>query len=185
MIIYVEEKGEYPMLSEAGYTVVVPYTERDKVVLTSIADCLLLPPERASMACYTDRSNVVSSIHQALSYIQVNTNNVVRFSDIAYVTCDVFGVTIDQMQSKSRKRKYIAARQVCQFLARTLKMGSLNEVGKRFGGTDHAGVLHNCKAVKTDFRNDAGFRDDVRKVIRLLLPDNERRLKVEGELNKC
>ena len=67
---------------------------------------------------------------------------------IIAVCCEYFGVSRDEMISKSRTRHITHARQIAQYLCRELTTMSLPKLGEVFGGRDHTTVLHAERRVR-------------------------------------
>ena len=53
-----------------------------------------------------------------------------------------YNVRVTDLQSRKRTRSIVLPRQICMYLARSLTMLSLEEIGGYFGGRDHTTVLH-------------------------------------------
>ena len=67
---------------------------------------------------------------------------------IIAVCCEYFGVSRDEIVSKSRTRHITHARQIAQYLCRELTTMSLPKLGEVFGGRDHTTVLHAERRVR-------------------------------------
>ena len=52
------------------------------------------------------------------------------------------------LQSNSRKREVVQARQIAMFLSRKYTKVSLSSIGEQIGNRDHATVLYACKAIQ-------------------------------------
>lgn len=93
--------------------------------------------------------------------------------DIEFICTEVFGsfgVDINLLQSKSRKRELVIVRQVSMYLAKNMTKLSLKEIGKYFGGKDHSTVIYSCTAVENAMDVDTTFRKkvlDIEKKIEL------------------
>jgi len=61
---------------------------------------------------------------------------------VARSVAKAFQVSIAALKGASRTQAVVAPRQVAMFLARELTPSSLQEIGRFFGGRDHATVLH-------------------------------------------
>ncbi len=83
---------------------------------------------------------------------------------ISKVVCDIVNVSIDDMQSKTRKREIVQARQLAMFFARTMTKQSLSAIGSQIGNRDHATVLHAEKTVKNLVETDKGFKAIYEKI---------------------
>ena len=92
-------------------------------------------------------------------------------SDIATtVICNYFNIPVEQIQSKTRKREIVQARQVAMFFSKTLTKSSLATIGSQIGGKDHATVLHACKTVNNLIETDKRFRiqvDEIEKKLKM------------------
>jgi chromosomal replication initiator protein len=63
-----------------------------------------------------------------------------------------FSVKISDVKSEKRIRSIIVPRQVAIFLARKLTDCSLVSIGEKFGGKDHATVIHSVKKVEEEIK---------------------------------
>jgi chromosomal replication initiator protein len=54
------------------------------------------------------------------------------------------------------------------FLAKTLTLRSLPEIGRRFGGRDHTTVLHAVRKIDNLCNNDAALREELDLLKRML-----------------
>jgi len=61
---------------------------------------------------------------------------------IMRVTAEFFDLNVDDLESKSRTRQFVNARQVAMYLVREMTEMSLPQIGKAFGGRDHTTVMH-------------------------------------------
>lgn len=63
-------------------------------------------------------------------------------------TANYFGFSIADMQSKSRTRTLVTARQIAMYLLRELTEMSLPRIGAEFGGRDHTTVMHADRKIR-------------------------------------
>jgi len=89
---------------------------------------------------------------------------------IQKIVCDYFNMPVDSLQSKTRKREVVQARQIAMFFSKSLTKSSLTSIGTQIGHKDHATVLHACKTVNNLIDTDKQFKTDVEEI--------EKRLKV-------
>lgn len=87
---------------------------------------------------------------------------------IQKVVCDYFNMPPDSLQSKTRKREVVQARQIAMFFCKTLTKSSLATIGANIGNKDHATVLHACKTVHNLIDTDKQFRVDIEEIERRL-----------------
>jgi len=74
----------------------------------------------------------------------------VTIEDIQRVVCEHFGITLEELVGKRRSKDVVIPRQVGMYLARELTDASLPEIGQKFGGRDHATVLHACNKIREE-----------------------------------
>lgn len=66
------------------------------------------------------------------------------------------GVTVEEMESISRRVHIVAARQIAMYLMRTELGLSLPQIGRHFGGRDHTSVLYSVTKVEAFIKNNGG-----------------------------
>lgn len=81
--------------------------------------------------------------------------------DIVETVCHHYNVTITAVNSKSRKRDYVVARQVTMYLAQKYTKMPASRIGKLVGNRDHSTVIHSCSKVEERLKIDAGFSDEL------------------------
>jgi chromosomal replication initiator protein len=67
---------------------------------------------------------------------------------IQKIVCDHFALKIADIKARKRTREIALPRQVAMYLSKQLTSLSLNDIGKSFGGKDHATVLYACKQIE-------------------------------------
>lgn len=68
---------------------------------------------------------------------------------IALATARHFGLKLSDLRSNSRQRSVVAARDMAVYLIRNMIKCSFDEIGRYFGGRDHATIMHGwCKIEK-------------------------------------
>lgn len=83
---------------------------------------------------------------------------------IQTVVCDYFNMDQAQLQTTSRKREIVQARQITMYLAKKHTPASFSHIGKIVGGKDHATVLHACKTVRDQIEINKNFRATVESI---------------------
>ncbi|MEP3836683.1 MAG: chromosomal replication initiator protein DnaA [Algibacter sp.] len=97
-----------------------------------------------------------------------NTKREVSIDYIQKVVSDYFQMDIDTLQSKTRKRHIVQARQLAMFFAKKFTKASLASIGSQIGKRDHATVLHACKTVDNLSSTDKQFRKYVEDISKKL-----------------
>ena len=87
---------------------------------------------------------------------------------------DHFKVPVDTLQSKTRKRHVVIARQMSMYLIQKLTDQTLKNIGETFGGRDHSTVIHAVKTIRDLMETDVFIKEaqeELEKKIRLSLND--------------
>jgi chromosomal replication initiator protein len=102
-------------------------------------------------------------------FVKNNTREI-SIDFIQKVVCDYFDINIDMLNSKTRKREIVQARQLSMYFAKKLTKASLATIGLHCGNKDHATVLHACRTVNNLIDTDKQFKvyvDELEKKIKL------------------
>jgi chromosomal replication initiator protein len=97
-----------------------------------------------------------------------NTKREVSIDYIQKIVSDYFQMDVDTLQSKTRKRHIVQARQLAMFFAKKFTKASLASIGSQIGKRDHATVLHACKTVDNLSSTDKQFRKYVEDLTKKL-----------------
>ena len=87
-----------------------------------------------------------------------NTKREVSIDYIQKVVSDYFQMDVETLQSKTRRRHIVQARQLAMYFAKKFTKASLASIGNQIGKRDHATVLHACKTVDNLSFTDKQFR---------------------------
>ncbi len=93
-----------------------------------------------------------------------NTAREISIDFIQKIVCDYFNLTIDIINSKTRKREIVQARQLAMYFAKKHTKSSLATIGLHCGNKDHATVLHACRTVNNLVETDKQFRIYVEEI---------------------
>jgi chromosomal replication initiator protein len=92
----------------------------------------------------------------------------VKIEDIQKLVASHYSVSRADILSSRRTAVVVKPRQVAMFLAKTLTMRSLPEIGRRFGGRDHTTVLHAVRKIDALSQSDGTLRDELELLKRML-----------------
>ena len=73
---------------------------------------------------------------------------------VVEVVAEHFGITMNQITSKSRSNDVAKPRQIAMYLCKNMTDASLETIGKAVGGRDHSTVVHGIKKVGDDISTD-------------------------------
>lgn len=90
---------------------------------------------------------------------------------VQQTVCEYFNISKEVINSTSRKRQIVQARQIAMYLCRNLIINcSLSSIGNEMGGRDHATVMHACSTVGTMMVMDKSFKKYVTDIEHILMP---------------
>ena len=92
----------------------------------------------------------------------------IKIEDIQRVVARQYNVSRADLLSSRRTANVVRPRQVAMYLAKTLTLRSLPEIGRRFGGRDHTTVLHAVRKIEGLVGNDAMLADEIEVLKRQL-----------------
>ncbi|MCU0723052.1 MAG: chromosomal replication initiator protein DnaA [Planctomycetes bacterium] len=99
----------------------------------------------------------VEEARRALSLSGEGRERIVTLGDVEETVLARFGITAQDLHSKSRRRDVLLPRHLCMTLARRLTSHSLDEIGRYFGKRDHVSVLYAIRKVDATLASDAEF----------------------------
>ena len=92
----------------------------------------------------------------------------VKIEDIQRVVARQYNVSRSDLLSSRRTANVVRPRQVAMYLAKTLTLRSLPEIGRRFGGRDHTTVLHAVRKIEGLVGNDVALAEEIEVLKRQL-----------------
>jgi chromosomal replication initiator protein len=81
--------------------------------------------------------------------------------DVQAKVASRYGITVAELVSPSRAARIAWPRHIALHLARELTGASLQDIGRAFGGRNHATVLHACKTVAKRVKNDQQVQREI------------------------
>lgn len=120
-----------------------------------------------SLLAYSVVYNCNIDMHLAERVIKraVKTDNhPLTIDDILERVCNHYSVTTQQVLSRSRKRDYVAARQMSMYFAQKYTKMPASRIGQLIGGRDHSTVIHSCSAVEQRLKVDKAFVSEVTSI---------------------
>lgn len=91
-------------------------------------------------------------------------NEPLTIDDILEKVGNHFNVTAKNINSRSRKRDFVLARQVSMYLAQKYTKMPASRIGKLVGGRDHSTVIHSCTQVEQRMRVDKAFCAEISSI---------------------
>jgi len=99
------------------------------------------------------------------------THKKITIKDIQLEVSKYFNLQFHELCSKNRSRYISKPRQIAMFLSKQLTDCSYPEIGKLFGGKDHATVIHGVNKIKVLSETDRKVKQDLDNIILSLKAD--------------
>lgn len=99
-----------------------------------------------------------------------STTREISIDYIQKIVCDYFSLPVEIINSKTRKREIVQARQLAMYFSKKHTKSSLATIGLHCGNKDHATVLHACRTINNLVETDKQFKqyvEDLDKKIKL------------------
>ena len=84
--------------------------------------------------------------------------------DIVDKVCAHFNVTMTAVNSRSRKKDIVMARQVSMYMAQKYTKMPASRIGKLVGNRDHSTVIHSCSKIEDRLKVDKGFHAEIASI---------------------
>ena len=84
--------------------------------------------------------------------------------EILETVCNHYNVSASAVNSKSRKRELVLARQISMYFAQKYTKMPSSRIGKLVGGRDHSTVIHSCTQVEQRMKIDRNFCDEITSI---------------------
>jgi len=90
----------------------------------------------------------------------------VTTEQIQKIVSEHFAIKLSDMKAKKRTKEVALPRQIAMYLSKQLTNLSLSDIGKNFGGKDHATVIYACKQVEEKRAKEEAFNSMIENLIR-------------------
>lgn len=158
ILMHKVEKGglhiEEDVISFIAENVISSIRELEGIIISLMAQCTFNGEGKTMMEIAQD----------IVSKMEKTSNRAITIDKIQVIVSDHFNISNELIQSKSRKREIVQARQVAMYLAKFHTRESLQSIGKQIGKRDHATVLHACKTVSNMMDTDKTFKAGLKEL---------------------
>lgn len=91
--------------------------------------------------------------------------HVITIDDILQKVCAHYGITIQNVFSRSRRREYVVVRQVSMYLAQKYTKLPATRIGQLVGKRDHSTVIHSCATIEKRLKVDKAFAAELDSIV--------------------
>lgn len=111
----------------------------------------------AMLASFKERDSIdiafAKKTLEELNILALDDVNI-TLEEIIKTVADHFKISVKDILSRKKTRNIVFPRQIAMYLSRTITEESFPEIGNKFGGKDHATVMHACKKILKDISLD-------------------------------
>ncbi len=83
---------------------------------------------------------------------------------IIHHICKYYNIDEDTIRGKSQNHEVANARQIAMYLIRRMTKMTLTDIGRAFGGKDHATVLYSLNKVEKQINTDPSFKETINEI---------------------
>lgn len=114
------------------------------------------------------RSMTVESASDTLIDLLRSNHKSITIEEIQKKVADFFNIKVADIHSNRRLRSFARPRQIAMYLAKKFTQKSLPDIGRSFGGRDHATVIHAVKQIESFIKSDPKFADEINLLTKTL-----------------
>ncbi|MGD0283051.1 MAG: chromosomal replication initiator protein DnaA [Dissulfurispiraceae bacterium] len=85
---------------------------------------------------------------------------------IQKMVCEYFSMKIQDIKARKRTKEIANARQIAMYIAKKQTNLSLSEIGRYFGGKDHATVIYACKQIEEKRGKDENLNKSIENILK-------------------
>lgn len=123
----------------------------------------------ATHASFSKRKINLDMAIAELSDVFFTNSKKVSISQIQKCVADRYGIYVKDILSQSRTRNIMQPRQIAMFVAKEMTDAPLCEIGKNFGGKDHATVIHSVRKIEQLCAKSTALRNEISDIKAFLL----------------
>ena len=113
----------------------------------------------------------ISNAQTILADYLNKTHKKITIKDIQLEVSKYYNLQFHELCSKNRSRHFSKPRQIAMFLSKQFTDASYPEIGKLFGGKDHATVIHGVNKIKVSSETDRKVKQDLENITLSLKAD--------------
>lgn len=101
--------------------------------------------------------------------IEQQTPGTINIETIQKTVADYYGVSLSDIKSKRKNKKFVVPRQIAIYISRILGQYSYPQLGDEFGGRDHTTIIHSFEMIEKELKtgtNSAALDSTIQTLIR-------------------
>ncbi len=153
-IAIIQKKAEIMEIKKIPEEVVHFLASRIKSNVRELEGCLIRIAAQSSL---TGEEITLETTKKILKDIIHDDERPVTVEAVQKIVCDFYNLKLSDIKAKRRTKDIALPRQIAMYLAKQTTDSSLSEIGKHFGGKDHATVIYACRQVDERKTKDETF----------------------------
>lgn len=117
-------------------------------------------------ATLTHKEITLDLTENILSDIIRANDRKVSVEDIQKKVSDYYSIRLADMYSDKRSKQIAVPRQIAMYITKQMTKLSLPDIGRKFGGRDHATVIHAIKKIANLIKEDSAVDSDIKSIIK-------------------
>ena len=113
-----------------------------------------------------DKTNLETTKMLLKDILDSNSTENISLDIIQKVIADNYQISISDLKSKKRDKKYVIPRQIAIYISRELTEISYTELGNEFGGKDHSTIMTAYRKVADQIKTDPTMETKIELFIR-------------------
>ncbi len=111
----------------------------------------------------------VDMCNNVLKDILSTKRNFISIEEVIRIVAKQYGLKAGELKSPKRAKPITRARQIAMYLCRELTSESFPEIGSRFGGRDHATVIHGVNKIRALLEVDSDLQREIKQLGKSLM----------------
>jgi chromosomal replication initiator protein len=153
-IAIIQKKAEMMEIKKIPDEVVQFLASRVKSNIRELEGCLIRIAAQSSL---TGEEITLETTKKILKDIIHDEERPVTIESVQKIVCEFYNMKLSDIKAKRRTKDIALPRQIAMYLAKQATHSSLSEIGKHFGGKDHATVIYACRQIEERKTKDEIF----------------------------
>jgi chromosomal replication initiator protein len=153
-IAIIQKKAEMMEIKKIPDEVVQFLASRIKSNIRELEGSLIRIAAQSSL---TGEEITLETTRKILKDIIHDDERPVTIEMVQKIVCEFYNMKLSDIKAKRRTKDIALPRQIAMYLAKQATHSSLSEIGKNFGGKDHATVIYACKQIEERKTKDETF----------------------------
>ncbi|MBU1557742.1 chromosomal replication initiator protein DnaA, partial [Patescibacteria group bacterium] len=119
-----------------------------------------------SVICQTQLKGRELSLTEIKNLLRNNTKpkKSVSVKEVVKIVSNFYNIDEESIYEKTRRKEVVKPRQIIMYVLRSDFGVSYPSIGEKLGGRDHTTVIHSCKKVKEDLKDNNLLEQELKQI---------------------